>query len=159
MKKVYLFIYSDNFGSRDDVKDYISQSPYIDTWRYDISNSFYLISEYDARTLTEHFLKFSNEKPFIFKYKPLKLLIVEIAESPLYEIDLQLKKAFKNIEIVPILADIKNKEEMVTIFNDFSPDITIDNPPISVVADALAVIDCPTEGVIDNVIIVDSGSF
>ena len=59
----------------------------------------------------------------ICEYHPVKLILVEIAESPLYEIDLQLKKDFQGIDIVPVLADIKHKQEMVTVFNDFRPDI------------------------------------
>ncbi|MCP3876266.1 MAG: polysaccharide biosynthesis protein, partial [Desulfobacteraceae bacterium] len=59
----------------------------------------------------------------ICRYSPQKLVIVEIAESPLYEIDLQLKKEFKTVEIVPVLADIRDKEELCKIFKNSQPEI------------------------------------
>ncbi len=64
MKKAYLFVYSNKFGTRDEVRDYInnSSSYIINTWRFDMPNSFYIISEKSADELSEHFLKFSNER-------------------------------------------------------------------------------------------------
>ncbi|MCD4722741.1 MAG: polysaccharide biosynthesis protein [Desulfobacula sp.] len=59
----------------------------------------------------------------ICRYSPEKIILLERAESPLYEIDLQLKKDFRHIEIIPVLADIQNEDEVETIFNDFHPDI------------------------------------
>jgi FlaA1/EpsC-like NDP-sugar epimerase len=59
----------------------------------------------------------------ICRYSPEKIILLERAESPLYEIDLQLKKDFKHIEIIPVLADIQNGDEVETIFKDFQPDI------------------------------------
>ena len=59
----------------------------------------------------------------ICRYLPSKLVIVEIAESPLYEIDLQLKKEFKAVGIFPILADVRDKKELRKIFKEFQPDI------------------------------------
>jgi hypothetical protein len=64
VKKAYLLIYSNQFGTRDEVRDYInnSSSTIIDTWRFDIPNSFYIISEKSADALSKHFLSFSKEK-------------------------------------------------------------------------------------------------
>ena len=73
MKKSYLFIYSNKFGSRDDVRDLISNTYEIITWRYDIPNSFYLVSESSADDLSEKFLKYSNEEGLF--------LIVEIKDN------------------------------------------------------------------------------
>lgn len=59
----------------------------------------------------------------ICRYEPRSILLFERSESPLYEIDLELKKIFKNIEIIPILGDIQDKDELNKIFNLFRPEI------------------------------------
>ena len=73
MKKSYLFIYSNKFGSRDEVRDLIKRTYEIITWRFDIPNSFYLVSESSADDLSEIFLKYSNEEGLF--------LIVEIKDN------------------------------------------------------------------------------
>ncbi len=42
-------------------------------------------------------------------YRPSKLILYERAESPLYEIELELKQNFSDIEIVPVLADVRDR--------------------------------------------------
>ncbi|MFH2058536.1 MAG: nucleoside-diphosphate sugar epimerase/dehydratase [Pseudomonadota bacterium] len=59
----------------------------------------------------------------ICRYHPSKLIIFEIAESPLYEIDLQLKKEFQTVDIIPVLGDIRDKEELRKVFKTFQPEI------------------------------------
>ena len=59
----------------------------------------------------------------VCRYSPKVVLLVERSESPLYEIDLELKKEYSNLFIVPLLADIQDREEMACIFKRFKPDI------------------------------------
>lgn len=59
----------------------------------------------------------------ICRYAPLKIILLERAESALYQIDLELKKDFQHIEIIPVLADIQDKTELAKIFEVFSPQI------------------------------------
>ncbi|MCD4678247.1 MAG: polysaccharide biosynthesis protein [Desulfobacula sp.] len=59
----------------------------------------------------------------ICRYLPKKIILFERAESPLYELDLELKKSFPGIEIIPVLGDIQNKDELNKIFELFLPDI------------------------------------
>ena len=59
----------------------------------------------------------------ILRYSPEKIILFERAESPLYEIDLDLKRAFPDIEIIPVLGDIQNITELEKEFENFSPDI------------------------------------
>ncbi len=59
----------------------------------------------------------------ICRYSPEKIILFERAESPLYEIDLELKKSFPNVEVIPVLGDIQNKTELNKIFEEFQPDI------------------------------------
>ena len=59
----------------------------------------------------------------ICKFHPEKIILFERAETPLYEIDLELRKDFSHIEILPILGDIQNKDEIESIFKKYEPDI------------------------------------
>lgn len=51
MKKAYLLVFSSTLGSQDSVKRILNQVHKIDKWRYDIPNSFYIISEHSAREI------------------------------------------------------------------------------------------------------------
>ena len=53
MKKAYLLAYSQSLGSRDEVKEILNSISEVNTWRYDMPYSFYLISEADASTLSK----------------------------------------------------------------------------------------------------------
>ena len=59
----------------------------------------------------------------ICRYSPTKIILFERAESPLYELDLGLKKDFKGIHIIPVLGDIQNMGELYKNFDLFKPDI------------------------------------
>jgi len=57
----------------------------------------------------------------ICRFRPGSVLLFERAESPLYEIELELKKNFVDINIVPILADIQSKQQIEKVFNRYEP--------------------------------------
>lgn len=57
----------------------------------------------------------------ICRFVPSTILLYERAESPLYEIELELKKHFKFITIVPILADIRDRKELENVFKKYTP--------------------------------------
>lgn len=57
----------------------------------------------------------------ICRYRPDKILLYERAESPLYEIELELKQAFEDVKIVPLLADIQNRCQLEKAFETFRP--------------------------------------
>lgn len=57
----------------------------------------------------------------ICRYKPDSILLFERAESPLYEIELELKKNFIDVNVVPILADIQSKLQIEKVFNKYEP--------------------------------------
>ncbi len=59
----------------------------------------------------------------ICPYRPKELILFEIAESPLYEIDLQLKKDFSEIHIIPVLGDVQKKDEIEAVFLEYKPEI------------------------------------
>lgn len=51
MKKVYLLVYSDSLGNREQVKGILNNIPQVEKWRFDMPNSFYIISEIGADDL------------------------------------------------------------------------------------------------------------
>jgi FlaA1/EpsC-like NDP-sugar epimerase len=57
----------------------------------------------------------------ICRFKPKEVVLYERAESPLYEIELELKKKFKDIRIVPVLGDIQSSEQLFKIFDSHAP--------------------------------------
>ncbi len=59
----------------------------------------------------------------ICRFRPKSLILYERAESPLYEIELELKQSFRDIEIITLLADIQDKKQLEKTFEDYSPKI------------------------------------
>ncbi|MCC7050977.1 MAG: polysaccharide biosynthesis protein, partial [Bacteroidia bacterium] len=60
----------------------------------------------------------------IIKFNPRQLILVDQAETPLYEIELELSEKFsyfKNIEV--IIADITNKKRLLNIFEIHQPQV------------------------------------
>lgn len=58
----------------------------------------------------------------IIKLKPKNLLLLEINEFALYKIHEELKNLNKNIKIIPLLADVKDKSKLEKIFEIFKVD-------------------------------------
>jgi len=59
----------------------------------------------------------------ICRFQPEKIILFERAESPLHAIELELKQSFKNIIIVPVLADIQDKNQLNKAFEGHQPHI------------------------------------
>jgi len=59
----------------------------------------------------------------ICRFKPAKIILFERAESPLYAIELELKQNFRNVDIVPVLADIQDKNQLNKAFERHQPSI------------------------------------
>lgn len=47
----YIFIYSDNMGSREEIKALLNNISEITDWRYDLPNSFFIQSGLNAKEL------------------------------------------------------------------------------------------------------------
>ncbi|KPK84750.1 MAG: hypothetical protein AMS27_09095 [Bacteroides sp. SM23_62_1] len=58
----------------------------------------------------------------IARYNPRQLILVDQAETPLYDMDLELKERYNISNCNIILADILNKDRMEKIFSFFHPD-------------------------------------
>ncbi len=59
----------------------------------------------------------------ICRFKPGILLMLDNTETLLFEIDYEMKRHFKEINTVPVLADTRNKRQLEKIFLRYSPDI------------------------------------
>ena len=59
----------------------------------------------------------------ICRFKPRRILLFERAESPLYDIDLELRNIFENVDVVPILADTQNIQQLERAFSVYKPEI------------------------------------
>ena len=57
----------------------------------------------------------------ICRFKPHCIVMYESAESPLYEINHELKHDFGDIKIIPVLADIQDKEQLEKAFECYRP--------------------------------------
>ena len=57
----------------------------------------------------------------ICRFRPHTMLLFERAESPLYEIELELKQNYPGINTLPILGDIRDKDQLEITFKEHSP--------------------------------------
>lgn len=62
MIKLYIFNYSDTAGTREQVKAWIENESKISSWRYDLPNSFYLLSKASSSDLSASFNKYNGKK-------------------------------------------------------------------------------------------------
>jgi FlaA1/EpsC-like NDP-sugar epimerase len=59
----------------------------------------------------------------ICKFSPKRLLLLDIAETSLYNIEMDIKAFFPHLKITLCLVDIKDKEMVYYLFNRFRPEI------------------------------------
>lgn len=59
----------------------------------------------------------------LVKFNPRKIILSDIAESPLYEMEIELKNLFNLRSFEIIIADIRNKERMESIFSKYTPQV------------------------------------
>ena len=61
----------------------------------------------------------------VAKFGSANLLLVERAEFALFDIDLELKKAWPGLNIIPLVADVGDESRMRQIFQEFKPGVVI----------------------------------
>ena len=57
------------------------------------------------------------------KYEPQVTILLEMAESPLHDLTLDLYKQFPDSRFIPIIADVRNRERIEQIFSEVRPDV------------------------------------
>ena len=59
----------------------------------------------------------------IQRYEPQVTILLEMAESPLHDLTLELTNAFPKARFIPIIADVRNRNRMEQIFSQMRPDV------------------------------------
>ena len=57
------------------------------------------------------------------RFEPQVTILLEIAESPLHDLTLDLQKQFPDNRFIPIIADIRNRTRIEQIFRETRPDV------------------------------------
>jgi FlaA1/EpsC-like NDP-sugar epimerase len=57
----------------------------------------------------------------LLSYAPKKVILLDQAESPMYELELELKKHFSNCPIETVIGDVRNDARMRRLFETFQP--------------------------------------
>lgn len=59
----------------------------------------------------------------LLRFKPKKIVLLDQAESPLYDLEMELTDRNKEQQIEVVIGDIRNKERMENVFGTFKPHI------------------------------------
>lgn len=59
----------------------------------------------------------------IQRYEPQVTILLEIAESPLHDLTLELRNKFPDRRFIPIIADVRNRERLEQVFQEMRPDV------------------------------------
>ncbi|KHF31818.1 UDP-N-acetyl-alpha-D-glucosamine C6 dehydratase [Paenibacillus sp. P1XP2] len=57
------------------------------------------------------------------KFRPMKLLLLGHGENSIFNIEMELRKTFPELNLVTIIADIQDRERMKNIFNEYRPQV------------------------------------
>jgi FlaA1/EpsC-like NDP-sugar epimerase len=56
-------------------------------------------------------------------FGPAKLILLEQAETPLYEIEKELIAHFPDVRILPLVADVRDRDKIMLAFEEFTPEV------------------------------------
>ncbi len=59
----------------------------------------------------------------VAQFRPEKMILLEQAETPLYEIEKELVARFPGIRILPLIADVRDREKVMSAFEEFAPEV------------------------------------
>jgi len=59
----------------------------------------------------------------VAKFNPKEIILFEMAETPLHDIHLQLEREFPNRRITPILADVRDRDQVFRVFAQTMPEV------------------------------------
>ena len=59
----------------------------------------------------------------VIQFSPKKIILLDQAESPLYEIEMELKDSFNDLTYEVVIGDVRNIERLENIFKTLSPEI------------------------------------
>lgn len=59
----------------------------------------------------------------IIKFKPKKLIMLDIYENTLYEVEMELRREYKNFPLVTVIASVRDEKRMDEIFSKYRPNL------------------------------------
>jgi FlaA1/EpsC-like NDP-sugar epimerase len=59
----------------------------------------------------------------VARFGPGRLVLLDNAETPLFYLEREMKEKYSDLQIVPIIGDVRNQEKMELIFENFRPDV------------------------------------
>lgn len=60
----------------------------------------------------------------VLSFKPKKIIALDIDETELHQIELELSR-YRNFELVPVVADVRDRHKIEIVFNEFLPDVVL----------------------------------
>lgn len=99
----------------------------------------------------------------IINFNPKKIILLDQAESPLYDMEMELKDAFNSLSYEIVIGDIRNTERLENVFKTFQPEIVFhaaaykhvpmmeNNPSESILTNVLGTKNCADLSVKYNV--------
>ena len=59
----------------------------------------------------------------VAQFSPAKLILLDQAETPLYEIEKELIARFPKVRIMPMIADVRDRDKIMLTFDEFAPEV------------------------------------
>jgi FlaA1/EpsC-like NDP-sugar epimerase len=59
----------------------------------------------------------------VARFGPRKIIMLDAAETPLFHIERELTGNFPELMLVPVLADVRNRERLECLFEEFMPEV------------------------------------
>lgn len=59
----------------------------------------------------------------VAQFAPAKLIMLDQAETPLYEIEKELIARFPKVRIMPLIADVRDRDKIMLTFDEFAPEV------------------------------------
>ena len=59
----------------------------------------------------------------VARFAPAKLVLLDQAETPLYEIEKELIACFPEVRIMPLIADVRDRDKIMLAFEEFAPEV------------------------------------
>src|SRR6185369_8518007 len=59
----------------------------------------------------------------VARYAPSKIVLLDSAETPLFHIERELSASCPDLMLVPVIADVRNRERLECLFNEFRPEV------------------------------------
>lgn len=59
----------------------------------------------------------------VARFSPAKIILFDNAETPLFFMEKELAERYPELRIIPIVGDVKSKDRVESVFDDFSPEV------------------------------------